>query len=302
MAYSARHVIPAPEVYRPRAIDAEGTGLLSVTELGESDRTAVLAFLSSRAAHAIVMAGFITDNGIESELNRGTYVGCRDAVGQLEGVALVGHTTMVEARTERALLALAAAARSSLTQIHVIMSDGENARRFWRAFSERSAGPRRECKELQFEAGAPFSERDSEKNVRQATIAELMPIAQAQAELALMESGIDPMKVDREGFLRRVARRIGQGRTFVLVEDGDLVFKADVMAKTEQAIYLEGIYVAPGHRGGLVGSQCLRALTSDLLKRVDHICLLSNEKLGRAHSAFQNAGYRLAGECITVFN
>lgn len=31
----------------------------------------------------------------------------------------------------------------------------------------------------------------------------------------------------------------------MLVEDGDLVFKADVMAKTEQAIYLEGIYVAP---------------------------------------------------------
>ena len=35
----------------------------------------------------------IRDNGIVSSLNRGTFYGCRDLNGNLEGVALVGHAT-----------------------------------------------------------------------------------------------------------------------------------------------------------------------------------------------------------------
>jgi hypothetical protein len=44
------------------------------------------------------MKSFIIDNGMESNMNRGSFVGYRNANGDLEGVALIGHSTLVEAR------------------------------------------------------------------------------------------------------------------------------------------------------------------------------------------------------------
>ena len=74
-------------------------------QLTEADRTEVLEFLSIRPVHTVVMASFIADNGIEGSLNRGKFYGYRGTDGSLEGVALIGHSTLVEARTENALTA-----------------------------------------------------------------------------------------------------------------------------------------------------------------------------------------------------
>src|SRR5688500_516677 len=65
--------------------------------LREADRDAVLDFLDQRPVHTVAMTSFIYDNGIESPLNRGTFYGYHDRYGDLEGVALIGHTTLVEA-------------------------------------------------------------------------------------------------------------------------------------------------------------------------------------------------------------
>ncbi|MFN0141391.1 MAG: hypothetical protein ACKVQW_15050 [Pyrinomonadaceae bacterium] len=65
--------------------------LSRVSGLTESDLAETLAFLSIRPVHTVVMTSFINDNGIESELNRGVYYGYRNAKGELEGVALIGH-------------------------------------------------------------------------------------------------------------------------------------------------------------------------------------------------------------------
>src|SRR3954463_12161453 len=76
---------------------------VSLIELTEEDRTEVLAFLAERSIHTVCMTGFIRDNGLISPYNRGTFYGCRNSEGRLEGVALIGHATLIEARTERAM-------------------------------------------------------------------------------------------------------------------------------------------------------------------------------------------------------
>ena len=81
--------------------------LARVVELKAAATQEVLAFLKMRPVHTVVMASFIADNGIESTLNRGKFYGYRGTDGSLEGVALIGHSTLVEARTEAALTALA---------------------------------------------------------------------------------------------------------------------------------------------------------------------------------------------------
>src|SRR6267378_8368869 len=78
-------------------------GPLTVQSLALGQEAEVLAFLAERPIHTVIMASMIRDNGLVSPLNRGTFYSCRDAAGRLEGVALIGHLTMVETRSEEAI-------------------------------------------------------------------------------------------------------------------------------------------------------------------------------------------------------
>ncbi len=275
--------------------------LSKVRELTEGERAEVLQFLSIRPVHTVVMTSFINDNGMQSDLNRGTFYGFRNAAGELEGVALIGHSTLVEARSDAALKAFAHKAKASETAIHMVLSHGTAAETFWNHFSDGLTEPRLTCVERLFEVSFPFMVRKSEADIRPATMEELIPVAEAQAEVAFLECGVDPMKKDREGFLKRVARRIEQGRVFVQFEDGNLVFKADIIAETDHVAYLEGIYVAPEFRGKGVGSACLSALALKLMDRVENVCLLSNVEFAAAHKSYFKAGFKATDECTTLF-
>ena len=67
----------------------------------------VLGFLAERPLYTVMMTGLIRDHGLVSPLNRGSFFGCRDSQGRLKGVALIGHATLIEARTDAALAAFA---------------------------------------------------------------------------------------------------------------------------------------------------------------------------------------------------
>jgi hypothetical protein len=275
--------------------------LSRVSELKTEDTREVQAFLSMRPVHTVVMSSFIVDNGIESDLNRGKFYGYRNAHGTLEGVALIGHSTLFEARTEDAIEALAFVAKSSETPIHLIMSSGDAADRFWNAYSNGFSEPRLRCEEALFETAFPFAVQKCEWNIENADESQLLQVAEAQAEVAFIECGVDPMVRDREGFLKRVLRRIEQGRVFTVFENDKLVFKADIIAETDEVIYLEGVYVGEEYRGKGVGPKCLAALTAKLLDRVSNICLLSNVDFKHAHRSFEKAGYKSTDKCVTLF-
>jgi len=270
-------------------------------ELKNRNEVEVLAFLNVRPVHTVVMTSFILDNGIDSKLNRGKFYGVRNAEGRLDGVALIGHTTLVEARSPEALKALAFAAKQSTTPIHLIMSSGDAAEDFWRYYGDGFHEPRLTCTEFLFEVNFPFLVPRGDWEVRKAEANEVTEIAEAQAAIAFMESGVDPMETDREGFMARVLRRIEQNRIFVVYEGDKLVFKADIIAETADLIYLEGVYVAPEYRGKGVGSGCLAKLTLNLLKRVQNVCLLSNINFIDAHMTYVKAGFKHTDSCTTLF-
>lgn len=273
----------------------------SVEVLREADKDEVLKFLNARPVHTVVMASFINDNGLESSLNRGDFYGYRSATGALEGVALIGHSTLLEARSEEALWAFAEVAKSSVTPVYLVMSAGNDAERFWQYFSGGLTQPRLSCTELLFETAFPYLVRDCNWDVRLATQDELMPVAEAQAEVAVIETGVCPFERDREGFLARVLRRIKQGRVFVVFDNGKLLFKADIIAETNDIIYLEGVYVATEHRNKGIGSSCLSKLNLMLFERASSVCLLSNVDHKTAHKSFVKAGFRNSDKCVTLF-
>ena len=272
----------------------------TVVELNNSDVAEVMTFLNVRPVHTVVMASFIRDNGIISELNRGVFYAYRNREGGLEGVALIGHSTLIEARSEHAIHAFASKAKASRVAINLIMSEADDASRFWQYYAGE-ASPRLTCTELLFESSFPMLVRDCEYTIRLATQDELMQVAEAHAEVAFLESGTDPMVKDRTGFLERSARRIEMGRTFVVIEDGKLLFKADIIAEADGIAYLEGVYVAPESRGKGIGARCLSKLTLMLMGRAEKVCMLSNVGFETAHRSFTKAGFHVSGRCTTLF-
>jgi len=266
-----------------------------------SDEAEVLRFLAVNPVQTVVMSSYIADNGIESELNRGTFYGHRAPDGSLDGVALIGHSTLVEARSDEAMTALTFAAKTTDVPVHLIMSNGNDAQVFFDQMTDGISEPRLRCVEERFEAAFPFAVQSCEYAIENADMSQLEAVAKAQAEIAFIECGVDPMLRDREGFLKRVARRIDQNRVFSVFENGKLLFKADIIAETNETIYLEGIYVDPDLRGKGIGPRCLAALTVQLLSRVPNICLLTNVDFVNAQKSYQKAGYRRTGQCVTLF-
>jgi uncharacterized protein len=121
------------------------------------------------------------------------------------------------------------------------------------------------------------------------------------AEMAREESGVNPMEKDSNGFRLRSARRIEQGRVWVLMENGRLIFKADVIADTPEVAYLEGIYVSPEDRGQGMGRNCLSQLTRHLLARTKVVSLLVNELNQTASAFYLKAGFKPRAHYNTIF-
>jgi uncharacterized protein len=276
-------------------------GSLSVDRLTAEHRCEVLSFLAARAVHTVFMAGLIRDNGVISPLNRGTFYACRNAQGILEGVALIGHATLVEARSEAALRSFARYAQSCALS-HLIHGMPEEVERFWRSYAPQAGRElRRLSREMLFEHRGPVKPLKPVTALRRATLDELALVMTVNAELAAEECGVNPLKRDALGFRQRTARRIEQGRVWVWVEQGQLIFKADVVSDTPQAVYLEGVYVHPQERRKGYGLRCMTQLCRSLLARTEVVCLLVNERQKEAQAFYGKAGYKHAGDYDTIY-
>jgi predicted GNAT family acetyltransferase len=273
---------------------------LGAEALAAGREAEVLSFLSARPLHNVYMAGFIRDNGLVSPLNRGDFYGCRGRDGRLEGVALVGHVTQLDARTDASLRAFARAAQGCRTA-HVIMGDEAVVRAFWGHYAAEGQASRLACREQLLEHRYPLAACEPVGSLRPARAEELPLVLPVQALMAVEECGVDPRSADPEGFRARCARRIARGRTWVVVEAGRLAFKAEVMAETPESVYVEGVYVEAGARGTGFGRRCLSHLSRELLARTRAVCLLVNERNREALAFYLRAGYQPRATYDTIY-
>ena len=275
-------------------------GAPAIAPLGDADEPEVRAFLRAGTVDTVVMNGLIADNGLESPFNRGTFYGCRDHEGQLIGVALIGHATLFETQHETVLAAFARLAQG-YERAHVVVGTPDKVERFWWHYGAGGQKPRLICRELFLEQRWPVAALAPVADLRRATLDDLPSVMSVNARLAFIESGVDPLEADPEGFRLRLARRIEQGRVWVWCERGRLLFKADVLAETAEMNYLEGIYVHPDERGKGYGSRGLSQLGRELLKETRAICLLVNEQNKDAQRFFFRNGYKLRDCYDTIF-
>jgi ribosomal protein S18 acetylase RimI-like enzyme len=266
---------------------------VSVVAAGNEDE--ILSALSAPSLTNVIMAGFIRDNTLDSPLNRGHFYTYRSERNDLEGVALIGHTVLFEAFTERAVEAFAGIARREASA-HLLMGEHNAVQRFWNYYAAHEHSPRQRCPVLFMRRPGPLTERGHVLGLRPATIEDLEQVVKAQAGMALATSGVDPLKKDPIGFRERYRRRIEKQRVWILMKDGRLLFKLDVIADTPKAAYIEGVYVNPKERGKGLGQRCLTEVGHILLKRTDALYLFVETEDARTRSFYSRLGFDVAGQ------
>ena len=266
-----------------------------VSPLPTGNEDEVLRAVSSPSLTNVIMAGFIRDNGLVSPLNRGRFYTCRSKQNQVEGVALIGHTILIEAFTEGAIEAFAVVARNE-PSTHLLMGEHTLIQRFWKYYADKEQSPRLICPVEFLKQCEPFREQQLIAGLRPARQTDLEHVVRAHAGMVQETSGVDPLTKDPVGFRNRYLRRIEKNRVWILMKDGRLVFKADIISDTPQATYVEGVFVSPEERGKGLGRSCLGSLGRIILERTKAIYLFVEKEDSRAKSFYLSLGFSVAGQ------
>jgi hypothetical protein len=112
-----------------------------------------------------------------------------------------------------------------------------------------------------------------ESGLRPARLADLDLLVPACAWAHEVELGIDPLARDADGFRWRTRTQIEEGRSWLWIEDGVILFKAEASAWTPAAVQLQQVWTDPVARGAGNGSRGLRDLIRLLLEQVPRVCL-----------------------------
>ena len=268
--------------------------------LQHGEEPEALRFLAERPIHTVVVASLMRDNGAVSPNNRGTFYVCRNRSKKIEGIALIGHATIVEARTDHAVAAFAQLAAHS-QHAYLIRGERHIVETFWKHYSEDGRKARLVCREMLFEKTEQTPPFEPVAELRLATLQDTEHVVRINAQLILEERDSDPRQVDPAGFRSRVERRITQDRVWIWIRDGKPIFKADIIGETPQMIYLEGIHVHPDERRQGYGKRCLLQLSSILARPGRSVCLTINERKANAVAFYARAGFDYHSEYETIY-
>ncbi|MEO6391328.1 MAG: GNAT family N-acetyltransferase, partial [Pyrinomonadaceae bacterium] len=127
--------------------------------------------------------------------------------------------------------------------------------------------------------------------MRRASSEELEIVSAAQAEMINEECGVDPRSADPDGFRERVSERIRKGRIWCRIENEMVVFKADLISVSPEAVYLEGVWTHPKYRQQGIAKSCLNELAYRLLRQYKYVCLIVEPNDTVARHIYESVGF-----------
>jgi predicted GNAT family acetyltransferase len=138
--------------------------------------------------------------------------------------------------------------------------------------------------------------------VRCATMSDIDALFPASVAMFTEELGISPLVPDGgAAYRRRVASLIQQGRAFVLIEDGEVVFKAEVGVIADDIAQVQGVWVEPGHRGRHLSESGMAAVVEQTRQRLaPTVSLYVNDYNHAALASYHRVGFVEVGEFATV--
>lgn len=283
--------------FNKRAVDTSLTIQLLTGE--HTDETA--RYLEAWPIRTVYMRGLIREHGIEDARNRGLFYACRARDGRMRGVAFIGNAILFTSDDEAATAAFADFARDTCSP-RLIRGERGPVEQFWQPYARNRALCHTTIDEHLLVMREPLDTGVVDAPaLRAATHEDLPLLVEVNAGMLGAEGGRNPLESDPEGFCRRLARRVEGGRVWVWREGERLAFKADIIAETPQAVYVEGVHVAPECRGRGVGLRCLSLLGRQLLARSAAICLTVRTDNDAARALYRKAGFQFYSEHATIY-
>jgi uncharacterized protein len=136
--------------------------------------------------------------------------------------------------------------------------------------------------------------------LRAATRDDLDLLVPACAATHYEELGVDPLKRDPEGFRRRTAAQIDEGRSWLWTEKGTILFKAEASAWTPSAVQLQQVWVDPTARQQGHAKRGLSHLCRLLLESTPSVCLFVRPENEPAIRLYDTIGMRRVGAYRSV--
>jgi len=146
------------------------------------------------------------------------------------------------------------------------------------------------------ELGVPLDER-----VRPARIEEVDLVMPAAAHMFEGEIGYPPFTGSGAAYRNALQALIDRGHTFVVIEDGAVVFKADVGSVALGCAQLQGVWLDPRLRGqGLAAPMMASVVEQVMTTRARWVTLYVNDFNTSARSTYRHVGFEDVGTFATV--
>ncbi len=225
------------------------------------------------------------------------------ADGRLESLCYSGANLVPICAGPEAVRAFADRARRAGRRCSSIVGPAEATAELW-SMLESSWGPAREVRAHQplmvtRSLPAGIAPDPLVRPVRREEMDVIMPACVA---MFTEEVGVSPLAGDG-GLLyqARVAELVTSGRSFARIEDGKVVFKAEIGAVTEHACQIQGVWVAPEHRGRGLSKTGMAAVLRYALRDVAPIAsLYVNDFNTAARAAYRRVGFTEVGAFMSV--
>jgi predicted GNAT family acetyltransferase len=168
---------------------------------------------------------------------------------------------------------------------------------------EPAWGPAREVRPFQpLMATTSPSKVPADPLVRRVRPEEIDVLLPACIAMFTEEVGVSPVAADGGAAYRiRVAELIRSGRAFARIEDGRVVFKAEIGSVTPSACQVQGVWVAPDLRGYGLSAPGMAAVIDISLREIAPIVgLYVNDYNAAARATYRRVGMQDRGIFMSV--
>ncbi|MCV2488987.1 GNAT family N-acetyltransferase [Geodermatophilus sp. YIM 151500] len=272
--------------------------------LDEADEPAVTRLLATDPVAACVLAGRVEAFGTGPAGGGAPFWGLGDG-RTLDAVCLAGANLMpfAAAGAERAAAAaFADRARRAGRRCSTIVGPAAAVAPLWELLAP-AWGPPRDHRPRQplmaIHGPAAVAPEPRVRPVRTAEIDTLMPAAVA---MFTEEVGVSPLRVDGgAGYRARLTDLVRAGQSLAWIERGEVLFKAEIGAVSRAACQVQGVWVAPSHRGRGIGAAGTAAVVEYARTAIAPVVsLYVNDFNAPARAAYRRVGFREVGRYASV--
>jgi len=270
--------------------------------LDDRDRAAVLALCDADPVANVFVASRVRALGLDPG-RLGAQMWGYERSGLLTSACYSGANLVpVEVGTAQEIAAFADRALRHGRRCSSIVGKADVVTQLWQHLRPYW-GPAREVRSVQplmAISGPPLVPPDEDvRRVRPDEIDILMP---ASIAMFTEEVGVSPLLGDGGAAYRaRVSELVRTGRAFARIEDGRVIFKAEVGAATPQACQVQGVWVRPEFRGRGLAAPGMAAVVLESQKSIAPVVsLYVNDFNSSARATYVRAGFTEVGRFMSV--